>query len=93
MGERSGFDLMSFLRDYVAIFAMWFCGPVHLFWAAPEEWEEYIAGGKPLSQCAQMPCRVFDAIQNKLGDPDLYDADAEHICEWLYSGEVMVIEP
>lgn len=46
MSDRPSFDLLNELRFWVARFAVWFCGPAHLFWASPEEWEEYISIGQ-----------------------------------------------
>lgn len=47
MSEKGSFDIMNYLRFWVARFANWFCGPAVLFWDSPEVWEEYMSIGEP----------------------------------------------
>lgn len=47
MSETGRFDIMVYLRAWVARFANWFCGPAVLFWDSPAEWEEYFSIGEP----------------------------------------------
>jgi hypothetical protein len=47
VSDKSSFDLMNYLRFWVARFATRFCGIPTLYWSAPVEWEEYMSIGEP----------------------------------------------
>lgn len=52
MSEHGSFNIMNYLRFWVAQFAMRFCGTAVLYWCAPQEWEEYMSIGEPYKESA-----------------------------------------